>query len=425
MNRIIRLTLLIACVLSSLMMSAQAPLSIPRPNKENPNNFVSDPAGLLSSYTLQEINAEILNLKQSTTCEMAVAIVGSLDGLSKEDYAYQLFKHWGIGTKDKDNGVLFLICPNERKAKIEVGSGAEGVLTDAVCAGILRNYVRPAVKDDNISQGVYNAVRSICKVLENPAVAEELKSGRADTTLGRMEAIDSNVFMSFIFLMVICVFMFTLILFIVDFIATRRRDNYRRAMTWRTHLGTYWWGAALSLGAALPIALVAYLLYRRARDVKEICDTCGAKMQKLSEEADNEYLTPSQDFEEKLGTVDYDVWLCPECGTVERFPYIEKQLKYQKCPNCNTIAMNLVMDKVVEPPTTTRQGFGERLYQCQFCRHTKRESYHIPKKTDASAALAAGAILGGMASGSRGFGSGGGGSFGGGRSSGGGAGINW
>lgn len=407
-------------------MSAQAPLSIPRPNKDDPNNFVADPAGLLSSKTRREINAEILNLKKTTTCEMAVAIVGNLDGLSVEDYAYKLFNNWGIGAKDKDNGVLFLICPNERKAKIEVGYGAEGILTDAVCASILRNNVRPAVKDDNISQGVFNAVNSICNVLENPEVAEELKSGKNDSTLGRMEALDGNVFMSFLFLVIICVFLFTLVLFIVDFCTTRRRDNYRRAMTWRTHMGTYWWGAVFSCGAALPISLIAYALYRHARDVKEICDTCGSKMTKLSEEEDNDYLTPSQDFEEKLGTVDYDVWLCPECGTVERFPYVEKQLKYQECPNCHTIAMNLVMDKVVEPPTTKREGFGERLYQCQFCRHTKRESYRIPKKADPTAAIAAGAILGGMASrGGRGFGGGGGGSFGGGRSGGGGAGMSW
>lgn len=412
-------------MLSGIAAFAQSPQSIPDPNKIDPGNFIYDPMGLLSPGTSAEVNGRIAALRKKNGCEIGVAIVSDLNGMDVNDYAYELFRHWGPGMKDKNNGVLLLVAPNEHRARIEVGSNLEGILTDVACSNILRHYMRPAVKSENMSQGISNAVGAICGALSDEAVAKEL--GTPEEGLReRIEMLDSNVLMSFVVIVAICFFIFALILWIVDFFNSRGRDNYRRAMVWRSHLATYWWCAALSLGTALPIALIALFLYRHARNVKEICDTCGAKMNKLSEEDDNTYLTPSQDFEEKLGTVDYDVWLCPECGTVERFPYVEKQLKYSECPNCHAIAMNLVMDKVITPPTTKSAGLGERLYQCQYCGHQKREQYRIPRKNDGggTGALLAGAALGAMAS--RGGGGGfSGGGFGGGHSSGGGASIGW
>ncbi len=424
-----RLSLLLAAVLMlvGLRCNAQAPGTLPNPNVGHPDNYVLDLPGILSQPTKVSINDRLSELRHKTTCEVAVAVVDSLDGMTPSDYAYEVFTHWGLGKKDKNNGVLLLVCPSEKKAWIQVGSGAEGVLTDIACVGILRDYMRPATHTGNVSQGVSATVNAIAEALSDPAVAEELRSGRGDKAIDRVQALDGDTLTSFVLIVAVCVFICMLVLFLVDFVHTRRRDNYRKAMTWRTHLSTYWWGVLLSCGLALPIAILAWLLYRRARYRREICDTCGAKMDRLSEEEDNNYLTPSQDFEEKIGTVDYDVWLCPQCGTVERFPYHEKQLKYQECPFCHTVAMNLAMDKVIEQPTKTHEGLGERIYKCQYCRHVKRETYKIPRRNDdgpGAGALLAGAALGAMMSGGRG-GSGGGGGFGGGRSSGGGAGISW
>lgn len=423
-----RASLFLLTVLLSLTGRAQSPESIANPNIGNPENYVADPFHQLNSNNVQEINKMLDGVREKTTCEVAVAVVKNLDGMTVEEYAYKLFRHWGLGKSDNNNGVLFVIATGDRKARIEVGSGAEGVLTDVACSKIIRRRLIPAMKDKNLNLGVYGVVRGITGALTDPAVGDELRSDKGGSPLSRVNIIDSNRIMSFILIVAGCVFLFTLVLFITDFVNTRRRDNYRRAMTWRNHLNTYWWGAALSFGSALPISLLAYALYRRARDITEICDTCGAKMKKLSEEEDNNYLTPSQDFEEQLKTVDYDVWLCPKCGTVERFPYVERQLKYQKCPMCNTIAMNLVMDKVVEPPTAKSEGHGVRVYKCQFCHHERRDDYVIPKKND-DAGLLAGAIIGGAVGSSLGRGGGGGGGFsggfGGGHSSGGGASGGW
>ena len=153
-------------------------------------------------------------------------------------------------------------------------------------------------------------------------------------------------------------------------------------------------------------------------------------MHRLPEEKDNELLTPSQDLEERLDTVDYDVWECPECGTVERFPFKVKQTKYTECPACHTIAMTLESDRVVHPATTRREGYGVKTYECKFCGHRTDKGYRIPRKEDPAAMAAAAAVLGAAASrrggGGGGFGGGGfGGGFGGGATGGGGAGGSW
>lgn len=422
----IRLLAFLALFITGMLSSAaQKPSELPNPNIGNPNNFVADPYNHLSERTKHYINSKLSDLRKKTTVEGAVAIINTTGDLSIEDYAYELFSDWGIGQTDVENGILLVLAVDDLTARIEVGSGAEGVVTDIAAAKMLHKGLVPPMREGNINQGVSNTVDMIYDACTAPDIAEELRSDHQIGAMARVRVIDKEIIFNFLWVLAVCVFLFTLGMFIIDFLHARKRDNYRRAMTWRPHLPVYWMCAVLSCGLALPLAFIAWRLYRHSRDKREICDTCGAKMNKLSEEEDNAFLSASQDFEEKLGTVDYDVWLCPECGTVERFPYVERQLKYRKCPDCGTIAMNLVMDKVVDPPTTRKEGHGERVYQCQFCRHTHREGYTIPRKTDAAAAaIAAGAVAGMM----RGSSSGGGGftgGFGGGHSSGGGATGRW
>lgn len=418
-----RLLTALIFIVAALCVSAQSVESLPDPNIGNRHDFISDPYGMLSPEVKTLVNSRLDSLRNATTCEVGVAVVKTTGDMPVEEYAYDLFRHWGLGKKDKNNGVLLLIAADDRAARIEVGSGAEGVIPDVAAGKIIRRAVMPAMKRNDPDRAVTDATAMISAALSDPAVAEELRSSRS--ARDSIESpVSSDMIFGFLCAIAFTVFLLTLIMFIIDLFAVRKRDNYRRAMIWHTHMRTYWWGSLFSLGLALPIAFIAWRLYRHSRDVPEICDSCGAKMRKLSEEEDNAYLSGSQDLEERLGTVDYDVWLCPECGSVERFPFVEHQLKYRKCPECGTIAMTLEMDKIVVPPTTTRAGHGERVYQCQFCRHTHREGYVIPKKPDpAAAAVAAGIAAGSSRGGSGGGGFGGG--FGGGMSSGGGASGHW
>lgn len=426
---ILPLLLLIFIALPLSAGKVYTPAEVPNVNKVDRREFVSDPAGLMSPDARGRVNATLGSLRERTTAEVAVVVVPSIGDLSPEEFSEKVFTSWGIGKSDRDNGLLFLIVPDDRVARIETGYGLEGVLPDAVCSRIIRESVAPSMKSGDLDGAVTAATAAIARILTDPAAADEIRSAQRGVPGQSGKGLDVEVFLSFIWIVAGAAFIFSLALFCHDLWKGRRRDGYEKSQMWRSHLTVYWIAAACSLGAGLLTALLALFVYWSTRNRRRKCRRCGAKMKKLSEEADNEFLTPPQDLEERLGTVDYDVWECPKCGEVERFPFKEKQSKYGKCPSCGTVAEKLVCDRVLRRPTTRTEGEGERVYECLFCHHQRRQPYRIPRKPDEAAAAAA--LLGAAAASSRrhggggGFGGGLGGGFGGGSTGGGGATGSW
>ena len=404
-----------------------SPGDLPNPNVADRREFVADPSGVLSASERRQVNEKLYDLRQNTTAEMAVAIVPSTGDIPVEEFATDLFTRWGIGKADKDNGVLLLIALEQRKAWIATGYGVEGVLPDVSCATILRRTVVPAMKEGNAAEGIEAAVSDVYGALTDPAVAEELRSSQPDSYGAATDVLSAEVIWDFVVIVATCAFLFSMVLFLYDVWSLRRRDRYQKAMAWRRQLPAFWWAALISLGSGVVFALLALWRYRAARDGRRKCETCGHLMKKLGEEEDNALLSPSQDFEEKLKTVDYDVWECPHCHTVERFPFKEKQMRYSECPRCHTVARTLVCDRVVQPATTRSEGSGFHEYECLFCHYRDLKPYRIPRKTDdAAAAAVLGAALGSsLGRGGGGGGGGFGGGFGGGSTGGGGGGASW
>src|SRR5690606_9503078 len=100
-------------------------------------------------------------LERDTTDQLVVVTVPDLQGREIEDYGYQLGRAWGIGQAENDNGVLLIVAPIERKVRIEVGYGLEGVLTDALSALIIQNQILPAFRDGDYALGVAQGVAAI------------------------------------------------------------------------------------------------------------------------------------------------------------------------------------------------------------------------------------------------------------------------
>ena len=104
-----------------------------------------------------------------------------------EDYGYQLGRHWGIGTKEKDNGVLLIVAPNERKVRVEVGRGLEPILTDAMSKIIINGAILPRFRAGDYAGGIKEGVKGIELVLTGDAA--EL----ADRVKGRRDADDPKI----------------------------------------------------------------------------------------------------------------------------------------------------------------------------------------------------------------------------------------
>ncbi len=130
---------------------------------------VVDAAGILTPEQVAAIAAPLKAHEDKTGDQVAVATVASLQGLTVEDYANRLFRHWGLGGKDRNNGVLLLVAPTERKVRIEVGYGLEGALTDALTKVVISGSIAPKFKAGDFAGGIRAGTDAILGILDRDA----------------------------------------------------------------------------------------------------------------------------------------------------------------------------------------------------------------------------------------------------------------
>ena len=127
--------------------------------------YVNDYADVLSSETEQYIINTNVNLQEQTGAQVVVVTITSLDGKSIEEYATELFRNFGIGDKEKNNGVLLLCTTGEREFRIEVGYGLEGALPDGKTGRIQDQYIIPYLKQDNYNDGILNGYNAVLETV--------------------------------------------------------------------------------------------------------------------------------------------------------------------------------------------------------------------------------------------------------------------
>ena len=134
---------------------------------------IVDDAEILHPATRSRLEVEIVGHERRTTDQIVVLTVPTIGDESIEEYASRVFETWKLGIKGKDNGVLVVIVPQNRKMRIEVGYGLEGTLTDVASSRIIRNVMTPRFKSGNYDQGVLDGVQAIIAKLEGKAVVAE------------------------------------------------------------------------------------------------------------------------------------------------------------------------------------------------------------------------------------------------------------
>lgn len=405
-----------------------SPEEIVNPNLANRYEYVADPEGRLSTQTRNRINSRLKALRDSTTAEVAVAVVPSIGEYTVEDFSEKVFSNWGLGKKDKDNGVLLLISPDSREVRIQTGYGAEGVLPDITCGKIIREAVIPNMRQGCLDCAVDEATSMISRVMTEPEYAEELRSGLRDNYSGIDEApVSQETMIGFLGIVEVLLWLFAGGTYISLRVRTRRFPSAsQKAQEWRSSLTLLAILSAATLLTALPFYLLALYHYRHARYGHHACPNCGGKSIRVKGSEKWGALTPSQQFEEKLGSVHYDVHRCEKCGNTEITPYPSNTSKFSYCPHCGTRAYHFIGNRTLRQPTFQMEGEGVSQYKCEYCGQNDNKGFRIPKK-DMAAAMAAAALLGSRRRGGGNvFGGGGfGGGFGGGRTGGGGASGRW
>lgn len=194
-----RLIAAATALLAVLWLVAAPPSALAQPRFPALTGRVVDEARLLSPSKEAEITARLEALERDTTDQLVVVTVADLQGYAIEEYGYQLGRAWGVGRQDRNNGVLLIVAPNERKVRIEVGYGLEPVLTDALSAVIIHNQILPPFREGYFERGIDQGVAAIEEQLRlDPAEAQARAAAAqrpaADAPIGSM------VFIAAIFL---------------------------------------------------------------------------------------------------------------------------------------------------------------------------------------------------------------------------------
>ena len=327
---------------------------IPNPRTRD-GTWVTDMPGMLRADTITRLNSTIGEFERTSGAEMAVVVIQSLDALSIEEAAVKLFELWSIGKKSKDNGLLLLWSTGDRRVRVEVGYGLEGVLPDGKVGAILDAYVIPKFRSGEFDDGLLAGVDALLSAARDEPL--ELPSPRSESYENDSPGIGTIV---------------------------------------------------IGLLGSIPISAGSIVGFRKWRRYhRRRCPACQTPMTRLGEAHDNALLEEGQQAEERIGSVDYDVWKCGACGHHFALRYPRWVTSYAQCPQCRHRTKSST-EKVIVAASTTSSGSARVVETCAFCTFRREYTKALPRIESSGSS-------------SSGSSSGGSGSFGGGRSGGGGA----
>ena len=146
--------------------------SVPNVYAQDRRLHVSDPNGLLMQETQAEINRMLTLLEDSTGIQSMVVMLPSIGQEDIFDFAHNLFRHWGIGNKESNNGMLIVYVADQRKIRFTTGYGLEGILPDAMCKRIQSRYMIPHFREGNTDLGMLEGTKAVVGVLDGSMKAD-------------------------------------------------------------------------------------------------------------------------------------------------------------------------------------------------------------------------------------------------------------
>ena len=173
---------------------------------------ITDEAGILSPSTTSRLNELLKTLRDSGGSQIAVLILATLNGAPIENAGIKITDAWKLGRKGKDDGVLLLIVPSERKLRIEVGRGREGDLTDAYSKRIISEVIAPAFKAKDYDRGVIDGVVAIISVTDPEFNLENAGATRVHMRGRNAQKEGMGLLRSLLFIIVIVIFLFSQLL---------------------------------------------------------------------------------------------------------------------------------------------------------------------------------------------------------------------
>lgn len=443
-------TLALACLLlyayGLSWSAAHTPQSVPNPRPLWAGH-VANPDQVIDAEHAEQIERLLSRLEADRGVQVAVVALADVESpVDVIDFAQQLFEHWGIGDRSRDDGLLVLLVRDQRTVRMHTGYGLEGLLPDLLCHRIEQQFMKPAFKEGRYGEGLLSGLTEVDRIVRDPeAAAQAVAALPAETDGWRVmrwvvsapiafigllffavrnmqgyfsrEARDSNlppVSMRHSRLAWVACFVVlplgivqlgelmpaahrlggVVLLLYAGFVCLalwqawrlhrcaralfRNREHVRLHQLLGRQRGFWVWMAIW-----MPVPFLAYLpfvwhLRQRYRERERACEACAQPMRRLSEQEEDAHLPAARQIEERIGSVNHDVWVCQGCSAVQRMSYPNADTPHEACPACGTVTFMLEKDTVLTPASETNQGKGMRIHVCQHCQHQARRKYLIP-----------------------------------------------
>jgi uncharacterized protein len=177
-------------VLTSLLLFSLSGIGQDIPEPMSPPRLVNDYAGILNENQVRHLEQKLVRFNDSSSTQIVVVLVKSLNGLTKEEFADQLGKKWGVGQKGKNNGIVVLVKPKYRnedgKARISVAYGLEGVIPDAIAKRIVDNEMVPYFKAEDYFTGIDKATNTLISLAKGEFTADQYKKNTKGNPFGML-----------------------------------------------------------------------------------------------------------------------------------------------------------------------------------------------------------------------------------------------
>lgn len=327
------------------------------PNPRTHGAWITDLADVLSDDAEAELNAYLDDVHDQTGGELAVVVIRSTDGRNPRKFTTQLFNRWGVGSAERDDGVLILVAIKDRKAEIVLGDGLDEGHHLAASDRIMNSRMVPLFKKgrptEAIRAGVHGCAENILGYGGAETIPEHLEASGPRTVPAR------NV---------------------------SRSHPKRQGFIARTRRQ---WGLWHWLGSIL-LAIGSFFGGRRIwRFMPRTCKKCNVRRVRLGEAKDDAYLDDGQRDEERIGSVDYDVWACPSCGDVLQLRWGAIISGYGKCPQCGYKTKGST-STTIRSATYDHGGLVRVNESCAHCSYTNTYTRSTPRRTRSSSSSSGG-----------------------------------
>ncbi|GMV99855.1 MAG: hypothetical protein AMXMBFR84_09940 [Candidatus Hydrogenedentota bacterium] len=376
---------------------------------------LNDFAGIIRSEHAEQIRDLAGQLRESTGIQAVVVTIQSIGGYGTGDpaiepFATKLFNAWGVGRAERNDGVMLLVSVDDRAVRIEVGSGY-GNRLDRLMQGIIDREIIPAFKRGDYSTGILEGTLALCGALETEGTAatQDSPAAPAESPVLEVEATDPSVPV------------------LEAPVAVPRTSREESSIASRQRVRTHRpsdsdWGLTAVLTLLVGgsgAALVGLFLVRSNR-----CPHCKRDLVLLDPGTDHERLDDGQQLEERLNTVDYQFFRCPQCGYETMAKRRRFFSSYGACPQCSYRTLKQEQ-RILSHPTRHSTGTKVVTQDCEHCSYHDERTIVMPQLPSQESHVGHGGIGGGFRGGGGSSGGSHGGGFGGGRSSGGGASGRW